>query len=284
MIRNVEQANPSGPWTARFTSQAVPVGSVRVHGLSEAGGALFIGSAPSIRRAGKDDTKLDDFTMPVLVHRQEGEDLSSLFVTVLEPYGERPFLNSVERLEIENGQEGDVALRLTWGDCTDYILCSASGEGTIRAGDLVMQGRIGFVRERNGEIERTTLVGGTLLEKGDTRVEGRGILSGSIRSVLRKASGDSVDGFVVDADLPVGDDLAGETAIVMDGAGFTYGYEIAGVSDEGSRTVLVLSDDPGFEIAADGTSRHLFFPGRSWDGENRFEIATVSTKTWAVSE
>ncbi len=284
MIRNVERAVPSASWTTRFTSQAVPKGAVRVHGLSGAGDTLFIGAAPSIRQASEDDTKLDGFTMPVLVHRREGENLSSLFITVLEPYGERPFLNTVERLEMENGQNGGVALKLTWEDCTDYILCGADGDRTLSAGDLVMQGRIGFVRERNGRIERMTLVGGTLLRKGDMRLEDRGVLAGGIRSVLRKAAGNAVDGFVVDTNLPAGDDLAGETVIVTDGAGFTYGYEIAGVATEDGQTVLVLSDDPGFEIAADGTGRQLFFPGRTWSGENRFEIATVSTRTWAVSE
>jgi hypothetical protein len=40
---------------------------------------------------------------------------------------------------------------------------------------------------------------------------------------------------------------------------------------------VVLADDPAFELDADGASRLCFFPGRSWRGKNRFEIATVVT-------
>ena len=68
------------------------------------------------------------------------------------------------------------------------------------------------------------------------------------------------------------------TVIVKDGAGFIHGCEITGAAERDGRAILLLADDPGFVIAADGASRQCFFPGRSWKGENRFEIATVATK------
>ena len=48
-------------------------------------------------------------------------------------------------------------------------------------------------------------------------------------------------------------------------------------AEHAGRPVLMLAADPAFEIDAGGTSRLCFFPGRSWSGKNRFEIATVST-------
>jgi hypothetical protein len=69
-IRDVRQAGPSGDWTATFTSRMKPEGSVRVHGLAQPGTTLYLGDAPSIRRAGEDDGKVDAFTMPVLVERR----------------------------------------------------------------------------------------------------------------------------------------------------------------------------------------------------------------------
>jgi len=74
-----------------------------------------------------------------------------------------------------------------------------------------------------------------------------------------------------------GEELKELFAIVHFGDGFTRGCEIAGLGEEDGQTLLLLKDDPGFALESDGTSRHCFFPGRSWKGENTFEIATIST-------
>lgn len=247
----------------------------RVHGDGAPGDRLFTGVAPSIRRAGEDDGELDRFTMPILVHRREGEEyLSSLFATVLEPHGEEPLIDRVEQLPVKI--EGAVALRISRGEVTDYLLCSTDGETEVSVDDLEFRGRVGFVRQRGDSVERMVLIGGTLLRKGETRLGGAGVLRGGILAVRRRASGDAVDGFVVDTPLPPGEELKGLFAIARDGAGFTRGCEIVGVQEEEGQTVLLLADDPGFAMEADGTSRHCFFPRRSWEGQNTFEVATVS--------
>ena len=135
-----------------------------------------------------------------------------------------------------------------------------------------MEGRIGFVRERDGAVERMTLVGGSVLQKGNVRLEGEGIFEGAILGVLRTESGSAVDGLIVDGDVPEGDRLKDLTVVVKDGAGFTLGLRLEDVTRSDGRTVLVLADDPGFEMEPDGTSRHVYFPRRSWTGENRYEI------------
>ncbi len=277
-VRNVERASPSGPWTALFTSEAVPKAAVRIHSLSEPDANLTFGTAPSVRRAQENEKKLNDFTMPILIRRREGKDLSSAFISILEPFEERPFITSVERLPLTEGSPDDTALKITWADRTDYLICAFEPEGrTLLVDDIVLQGRIGFIRERNGKVERMTLVGGTILKKGDHSLAGEGVISGKISKVLRKARGDAIDGLVVNCPLPPEDRLKELTAVITNGAGFTHGCKISGVAQQKGRTILLLSDDPGFEIAPDGTSRHAFFPGRSWKTENRFEIASVAT-------
>ena len=139
----------------------------------------------------------------------------------------------------------------------------------------MLEGRIGYVRERGGGVERMTLVGGTLLQKGNARLVGRGIFTGAILEVLRKETGSDVNGLVVAGRVPEGDRMTGLTVVVKDGAGFTLGLGLADVVDRDGRTVLVLADDPGFEIDPDGTSRHVYFPRRSWTGDNRYEIMDV---------
>ena len=123
---------------------------------------------------------------------------------------------------------------------------------------------------------------GTLLKKGKRQVSGGGVISGKVIDVMRKGGGDDVDGLVVDVDMAVssGDALEGLTVIVKDGAGFSLGCLIAGVTEIDGQTVLVLQDDPGFEMTAEGKSRHVYFPGREWEGTNWFEIANVVRRSF----
>ena len=76
-----------------------------------------------------------------------------------------------------------------------------------------------------------------------------------------------------------GEGLRGQYAIVHQGADFTQGCRIREVRHQDGRCILVLDDDPGFELLADGTSRHTWFPGRTWTNANRVEI--VSMTQWA---
>ena len=277
-VRDVQSGQPAGPWTATFTSEANPRGAVRIHSLPEPGTTAILARAPSLRRAESDDALVDRFTMPVLVGRREGTSLASTFLSVLEPFADRPFLQSVERLPLDEGRAGDVVLKIHWEGGADYLLSAHDEAGSLlRSGDLVMQGQLGFVRGRNGAIERMTLVGGTRLEKGQQRLEGAGTIRGEVTGTLRKARGEALDGLVVDGPLPDLARIRGLTAVVSDGAGFTHAHEIAGISEHAGRPVLVLTSDPGFEVDAGGTSRLCFFPGRSWSGPNRYAIATVST-------
>lgn len=270
-VRDVRRAEISAPWNAVFTSEGEPKGGVRVHGVSGLDGELLFGSMPSVRRAEESEGRLDDYTMPALIHRREGKDLSSEFVNVLEPFGEAPFLRSVERL----GDDSDgVALKIEGDDYTDFLLHSREGRRMV-AGDIVLDGRIGFVRKRDGAVEKMTLVGGSLLQKGSVRLTGEGTFEGAILQVLRMESGSDMDGLVVDGDVPEGEDFEGLTVVVRDGAGFSLGLRLMDVTRRDGRTVLVLADDPGFEMEPDGTSRHVYFPGRSWTGENRYEIMDV---------
>lgn len=270
-VRDVRRADISAPWNVVFTSAGEPEGGVRIHRVSGQDGELLFGSMPSVRRAEESEGRLDDYTMPALIHRREGSDLASDFVSVLEPFGEAPFLRSVERLDIDSDGLG---LKIEGEDYTDYLFHSRDGKRMV-AGDIVLDGRIGFVRVRDGAVERMTLVGGSLLQKGNVKLSGEGIFEGAIMGVLRKESGSDIDGLVVDGEVPEGDRLKDLTVVVKDSAGFSLGLRLTDVTRRDGRTVLVLADDPGFELERDGTSRHVYFPGRSWTGENRYEIMDV---------
>lgn len=278
-VRDVARMHPSGGWTARFTSEAPTSGELRIHGLSEPGTEIFKGRGPSIRRAGSDDADLDRFTMPMLIERREGQDLSSTFAHVFEPTVGQPVLRSVERLTPDEGNPVDVVVRVAWEGGVDTLLIATDPAGsTVRHGDHALQGRVGFIRERAGKIERMTLIGGTRLSSGGSQLDGQGIVRGQVVGVLRKAKGAAVDGLVVEGPLPNADILKGRTVVVSDPEGFTQGHEVTGVADYEGKPVIVLVDDPAIEIDGEGMSRQSYFPSRTWPGGNRFEIATMATR------
>ena len=113
-----------------FTSEGEPKGRIRIHGVSELDGELLFGSMPSVRRAEESEGRLDDYTMPALIHRREGKDLSSVFANVLEPFGETPFVRSVERLDNDSG---GLALKIT-GDGYTRTMCCTASDGKRMAG------------------------------------------------------------------------------------------------------------------------------------------------------
>jgi hypothetical protein len=85
-----------------------------------------------------------------------------------------------------------------------------------------------------------------------------------------------MDAFEVEGDFPSAVDLVGWTAIVHHhGNNTTHGYRIAGLKREGQRTLLVLDDEPGFELD-NRRSRSLFFPKREIEGEVTYSIGSLA--------
>src|SRR5262249_24820978 len=159
--------------------------------------------------------------------RREGNDLTSTFATVMEPFQGQPFLTKVERLSPEEGGADDLVIRVSWDGGVETLSFAHDPDGSpIRLGNFVAQGRLGFVRERKegGEVDRMTLVGGTRLNKRDRRLDGGGTLRGDVVGVLRKANGATVDGLEVAGRLPDPARLNGLTVIVRNPEGETYGH------------------------------------------------------------
>ena len=285
-LRQVEQAAIAGEWTVTLHSEAPLAGAVRVHGAAlGAGDILYSARAPSVRRAQEDDGQLDAFTMPMLVQRRQatqGEALSSTFLTVLEAYGETgPFIDDVQRLDVDVVAGEAVALRVTWGNVVDEILIGSEAGTTVRTGDIELQGRFGFVRRQQGQVRQLWMMAGTSLRVGAQQLRGDGVLRGTVRSTARREAGDGAN--ALDTDLPTASlaGLEGTWAIVIDGAGFHHGHQIEAVESTAAGSVLQLADDPGYVIEAT-TGRQVYFPGRIWDGETRIEIATSAS--WSATE
>lgn len=182
-----------------------------------------------------------------LLVQNSGDDLSSVYVSVIEPYQGASNLRSIERLPVEPASEDvegmdAVAIRVEHADgVVDYVLSAHDGSVARRIGDLQFAGQWGFVRVRDGKTEAALLVGGTLLCGGDFELRPPlAQYEGTITDMDREM--DAHNCIYTDADLPAGDALAGNWLRIANDGGQDACYEIKAIHRERGRTVVVLGD------------------------------------------
>ena len=242
--------------------------AVRIHLVGLKDSELFVGDAPSVRRADEDEPLLDQFRMPMLMVRQKGRS-PSRFMAVHEPFRNKAFIDSVE---VEDIGERGVYLKVRHQGSTDHIVLQ-SGTEVFRMGDLTFQGEVGFVREQDGEARVLGLWGGEKVQWQITRLTGGGIYTGQVTDVLRIEDGAPYHALVVNG-LSEMDDIDGAVAVVTFGDGTTRGLRVQRLEGEH----VILEDDPGFRVTNTGMA-HCFFPLREIEGTVQFQIRTSAFVT-----
>ncbi|MBP1991973.1 S-layer homology domain-containing protein [Paenibacillus eucommiae] len=253
---------------------------MKLTGLVDPGNnELFIGESPSLRMTRTsnldNNNEADLYTMPKMVVRRQGTNLSSTFITAMEPFaaGSSARIGNVERLTPE--QAGDVAVAITYGDTKDIILSTQRTDSTpLVVGDIRLYGKMGFIRMENDVVTNMMLIDGTRLEYGNDQVDGDGAVTGVIEEVYRKANMQSHNAFVTSASVPL--DAKGSYMIVTHPDGQSHGYKIEDVVNENGKTMIRIDGEPGFEVYPDGTSKLKFYPSTSWTGAHTFRIANVT--------
>ncbi|MHC5054714.1 MAG: heparinase II/III domain-containing protein [Planctomycetota bacterium] len=174
------------------------------------------------KRADADFHKWD--RMPHFMMRHEataGEE--SVFVVVHEPWVGEPKIRSVKRLP--SSSKDLLALEIRYGDRTDTVLFSLSGEEVpAKVAGASFSGRLGLIAEKGGRTDGH-LVGGTVLRKPSRGVDlrlDRDEVAGPVIRSYRKWNGDAFDGLAIPASaLPQQDDLAGSFAILANRGAIT---------------------------------------------------------------
>lgn len=245
---------------------------------------LFIGKAPSLRMTRLFGVSQDlnseavKYTMPKMVLRRSGIDLQSTFVTVMEPYpaNRDRTITHIERLTPDDAPTGFAGVKVTYGPYTDYLLSMSDPEHIVHVDGITLQGKGGFVRIQDEEIVEMILVGGTLLQTGDTVVTGSGPLAGPVTDVQRRADGAPHNALVTSAGLRDDYDYEGHYVIVTHPDGSKHGYPIKDVQIDEDKTIILLdTEEVGWHLLPDGTARMAFHPFTSWTGEHRFHIDHV---------
>ena len=257
-----------GAENARVTFHGDDAVAVRIHLVGLADSELFVGDAPSVRRADEDEPLLDHFRMPMLMVRQKGRS-PSRFLAVHEPFRDKAFIDSVE---VEDIGERGVYLKVRHRGVTDHIVLQPGTE-VFRADDLTFQGEVGFVREQNGEARVMGLWGGEKMQWQNTHLTGGGILMGQVTDVLRIQDGAPYHALVVSGTTEM-DEIDGAVAVVTFGDGTTRGLRVQHAEGE----KVILEDDPGFRITNTGMA-HCFFPLREIEGTVQLQIRTSAFVT-----
>ncbi|OAK67883.1 heparinase II/III domain-containing protein [Lederbergia galactosidilytica] len=285
-VRDVKQADlTDGRYDVTLVTEeeGQTKANMKITGIVEPGeNHLFLGKSPSLRATRLHGTTMDTnnqavkYMMPKMVLRREGNDLTSHFVTAMEPYadGANPRIENIEKLAPDQASEGAIAVKVTYGDITDIIVSLPDSNQEFIVDDITLKGKMGMIRLKDGEVQDMYLVGGTSLKKGNVAITDEGPVNGTIMGVKRQAAGDSKNAFITEASVP--DDALGNTIVITHPNGKTHGYRIKSVDIEDGNTVIEIDHmDPGFSMDEDGESKMEFFPFTKWIGATTFRIENL---------
>ena len=247
---------------------------LRLHALTQTDDlALADGDPPQNKPGNPESLKY------ALLHRS-GENLNSTFVSLIEPYKSKPFIQSVQRLDDQ--QDKKVALKIDKTDGTiDYLLYNpALGEFKLPNG-MVLEGEYGFVRIKNGQVSRGILINGKALRFQDFHLKSSGPLGGKILKMNKELTGGGW--LVVDIDLPTDGSLNGQQIFISTGGERDASYTIEEVrhTEEGTRVycgpISFISGYQGGETTVrNGGVANDYTEGFRYDFEEgaAFQIAT----------
>lgn len=202
---------------------------LRLHALNESKDIALADGDPPQNKPGNPQK------LGYLLAHRAAPDLSSTFVSVLEPYEQNPFIKSVKRLD--NGQGTEIAIQVEHTDGSiDYILYnpSTSQKGITLANGITMSGALGYVKIKGNKPVKGVLVNGTGLKYGRMNLESGGTITGKVVKMNKELSGGGW--ILVDTKLPTNGSLIGEQIIMATTAEKDASYTIKSVVREGDLT------------------------------------------------
>jgi len=218
-------------WKADVGYRNVKAGDdihLRIHALGHSGDVALADGDPPQNKPGN-PKKLGY----LLIHRA-AKDLSSNFVSLIEPYRNNPSVKSVKRLDED--KDGQVAIRveLMNGE-VDYILYNPDPAKAFRLlNGISMNGALGYIKEKAGKVVKGVLVDGTNLKYVNLELKSVGSLTGKIVKMNKGLNGGGW--FLVDQALPTDGSLNGEQIIIETKADRDACYTIKSISQEGNLT------------------------------------------------
>lgn len=213
----------------------------------------------------------------VLMHKK-GENLSSTFASVIEPFKNKPFIKSVKRLQTGKDEQVAIQVEFTNGDI-DYIMYN-SGTESMRVSDRIsMTGTIGYIRKNNNKVTKAILINGTALTDKGLNLKSSGQINGKVVNMNKETSGGGW--ILVDKALPEGNALKGEQIFVSAAGERDASYTIMDVKREGEFSRIncgpisfVSGVKPSAEKSASGNINYTY------DFDQGAEFTITSHSEW----
>ena len=163
---------------------------------------------------------------------------SSTFISVAEPYKDRPFVRRVTTLKPTDNREDLAAVRVDAKGRADYILSATEGArtSTLDDGKIEFAGEFGAISEDNSGILSMMLVNGSILRRGDVCIRVNTSPHAKIASVDYQANTITLDRAVAAPNA-----LIGQVVVISNpnhGASFT----VKSVASRNGCTVLGFGD------------------------------------------
>ena len=221
----------------------------------------------------------------LLMHRS-ATDLNSIFVSIFEPYRNKPFIKSVRRLDDGKGSEVVIQVEMTDGS-TDYILYNEGSQKELDlANGISMNGEVGYIKEKNSIVIKGILVNGSALRYGNMNLRSAGTITGKILKMNKELAGGGW--MLVDNRLPADGSLNGEQIIVETDTERDASYTIKSVERENGLTKVYCGPISFVSDFKGGTMEVRTFKvpksynlGYLYDFEEGARFRITSHKTWA---
>ncbi|MFV2070539.1 MAG: heparinase II/III family protein, partial [Pirellulales bacterium] len=154
------QTHRGGEWVAQYAHRSTPGSKIHLHVPPVEGQEILLAEAQV------SPLKHTEIVKYVLDHRR-GEDLTSVFVGVFEPFRQSPLIRKVRRHDVPSG----VIVEVERTDALDVILFRTGEEATISHADCSTDGQLAVVTRSAGQVDRAVLAGGTMLRVGEFEIQ-----------------------------------------------------------------------------------------------------------------
>jgi hypothetical protein len=169
---------------------------------------------------------------------------------------------------------------------TDYLLYNPSSQNELRLSNgISMSGKIGYLQEKNGQVNKGVLLNGSALKFGKMDLKSAGEITGKIVKMNKEADG---NGWVlVDTKLPLDASLHGRQIIIETDTERDASYTISYVEKQGDLTKIFcgpISFIRGFKggtmVVRTATVPKTYKEGYLYDFEEGASFKITSHAVW----
>lgn len=277
-LRNVQEGLAPDTFSAEWQLADAAKVRLRVSHLAGGEARVFVADGePPLNKPG------NPVSLKYVIVRREaasGSALDSVFLSVLQPYRDQPYITDVRRLVPDGGAEGPVALVVERVDGADTIYQSVDAARTTHTANGRFAGRLAVVsRDGDDAVRYAYLLDGGLIEQGSLYVAAPGSYEGEVVAIdftTRRVT--------VRFDRPVrtaADVLVGQRTVLFNDEHATeYVVEAALAQDDGTYVLTLGETDFLTAIGQVDTVGSL---GRTISSKTALVLGTYYKGQWLVN-